>query len=281
MSANPELQRTPELLAEKGPYVIDNIGIRSGSQLVDIAVNPDLVRERFVDLAQKLVPAFTDKAGSLVDDLTISLGGSRSLHEILVDMGQRRLAVLGVPGEAQTSLAEIQAIAFQAAHLFQPVCGATFFDEEQPMILINTPQIQGFEAFRATWDEEAIHLLLQLDPQNRQDFLDESLRFMKTNFGIGLAVALPVTLFIESAFGNRERMSRRQFLSPRRLARRYLQAVAVTSCLAVPVTSYLNYWSSSTETLAWEAAARYPTDETTFFNTFEFSFRQLPDEPQG
>ena len=77
MSLSPEFQPATEPLTAKGPHLIDNIGIRSGSQLVDIAVDADLVRERFIGLARELVPVFADKTESLVDKLTISLGGGR------------------------------------------------------------------------------------------------------------------------------------------------------------------------------------------------------------
>lgn len=276
MNLHPEYQPAPEWLTGEGPQIIDNLGIRSGDQLVDIAVRPDLVVERCVGLARELVPAFSDKAPGLVDKLTISLGGGRPLHEILLEMGQRRLARLGVPGETQAALAEIQAVAFRASYLFKPILGATFFDEERPMILINTPKMQGFDEFRATWDEEVAHLVLQLDPQHRPDFLGESWRFIKTNFGLGLAASLPITLFVEAAFGKRETMDRRQFLNPRRLARRYLQAVAVASCLTLPVTQHLSYRTSNSERLAWQAAAQHPTNEETFFKIFEFAFRENP-----
>jgi hypothetical protein len=177
---------------QKGPRIIDTIGIKRGNNLVDVETDKTLMRENILARAKLMVsPELYPKVEEKVDKLTISFG-SRSIEDVLeteVDRNDSNDSKGGV------SLRGWLYSRFSKIELSNDITlGQTYSNIKEPLIYMNTAEIPDDLALRYVWDHETAHLINRVDPKRRESALEDFSKYIGLTVPFDAVLSLGTTL---------------------------------------------------------------------------------------
>lgn len=263
-------------MKEKLPLIIDNEGIKRGSEVIDILAGSANIRQFLLDLTERINPKYLPQAEEMISGLRISLG-ARSVNEVAKEAFAGKLQRKGLSLEQASQRAGTLIFFLNDLRhwggIFGQIDGFYIFDKEQPYLYIDSGSTKNINEMRLIWDREAFHFVHTLEKYEHGDDFDydrlifDEAKHELTTLGIDLALASSFTGVMMVG----EEMSRRSFLQ------RSIPAIGLMGALFIfPVKFFseaINYNSNPEEGAAITYSLKNQTSPEDFAKLFEVKKR--------